>query len=72
MLIYIENLENKKVIGYNTHISKIDAQFHIDGFTCFWLDEELNFPIAPKEKEITMYLNNDITIRYEFEEIQNQ
>ena len=65
MLVYIN--ENKKITGYNTIISKSESQKYLEENYCIWIDDEIHYPEPKEGYLIVMYLNEDKTIRYEYE-----
>ena len=65
MLIYIN--KNKKITGYNTIISKSESQKYLQENYCIWIDEEIDYTQSKEGYQTVMYLNENNTIRYEFE-----
>lgn len=65
MLIYIN--KNRKITGYNTIISKSESQKYLQENYCIWIDEEIDYTQSKEGYQTVMYLNENNTIRYEFE-----
>ena len=65
MLIYID--ENRKITGYNTIIPKEESQKYLQKNYCVWLDEEIDYTQLKEGYQTVIYLNEDNTLRYEFE-----
>ncbi len=65
MLVYIN--ENRKVTAYNTIISKSESQKYLQENYCIWIDEEIDYTQSKEGYQTVMYLNENNTIRYEFE-----
>ncbi len=65
MLVYID--ENRKITGYNTIIPKEESQKYLVENYCIWIEEEINYPEPKEGYQTVMYLNEDNTIRYEYE-----
>ncbi len=64
MLVYIDI--DRKIIGYNTIISKEESQKYLKE-NCIWLDEEIDYTQQKEGYKTVIYLNEDNTLRYEFE-----
>lgn len=63
MLIWIDG--NRKITAWNEIISKEDAKKYITT-GCLWVsDLEINMPEITETQKVEMYLNEDMTIRYE-------
>lgn len=65
MLIYIN--DNRKITAYNTIISKVESQKYLQENKCIWIDEEIDYTQQKEGYQTVMYLNENNTIRYEFE-----
>lgn len=65
MLVYIN--ENRKITAYNTIISKSESQKYLQENYCIWIDEEIDYTQSKDGYQTVMYLNENNTIRYEFE-----
>lgn len=65
MLIYIN--KNRKITGYNTIISKSESQKYLQENYCIWIDEEIDYTQSKEGYQTVMYLDENNTIRYEFE-----
>lgn len=63
MLIWID--ENRKITAWNEIISEEEAKKYINA-GCLWVsDLEINMPEITESQTVEMYLNEDMTIRYE-------
>ena len=64
MLVYIN--DERKVMAYNTVLTKKEAEIHITE-NCIWVDEEIDVSKVKDGYLTVMFLNDDNTIRYDFE-----
>lgn len=63
MLIWID--ENRKITAWNETISETVAQEYISS-SCFWVEElKIEMPEISEKQAVEMYLNEEMTIRYE-------
>lgn len=68
MLVWIGG--HRKITAWNEVVSEEEAQQHInDG--CLWVsDLEINMPKITETQSVEMYLNEDMTVRYEIISIE--
>jgi len=68
MLFYLDN-DKKKIIGYHDAITREEAEKYLTE-NVKWLDVGVTLPAnVPSGKHTIMFLNDDNTIRYVFEDI---
>ena len=68
MLVWID--ENRKITAWNEVISEEEAKKYINT-GCLWVsDLEINMPEITESQTVEMYLNEDMTVRYEIISIE--
>lgn len=69
MLIY---LRGNEIIAYNRIVNKVEAVPYLSD-TCLWIERLIiDVPECNNNEEVKLYLNEDKTIRYEIEKIDDQ
>lgn len=67
--MWVKVNEYEKIVAYNSYITKEEARDYINNINTFWIEESIVEQPYVQGKQIAMYLEENKSIRYEYEDV---